>query len=134
MPLQPFKTGETVRVKQEGEWTPAKVIEIADTPRSYLVKSLEIAVYRRNRRYLHKDESQNQSMPYTDVERNAKTKQPTSTEQEQHPQCSEDQKYPQSSGDQHHPQCSTNQQQETNNISDGYHTRSGRLVRVPERY
>ena len=76
------------------------MIEIADTPRSYLVKTSEGAVYRRNRRHLHKDASQDQSMPYTDVERNAETKQPMSAEQEQHIQSSEDQQYPQSSEDQ----------------------------------
>ena len=33
--LQPLKAGEAVCVKHaEGEWGPAKVIEIADTPRS----------------------------------------------------------------------------------------------------
>ena len=104
VPLQPLMTGEKVRVKQEGEWRPAKVIEIADTPRSYLVKYSEIAVYRRNRRHLHQYESQDLSMPYTDVERNAETKQPTSAKQEQHPQSSEDQQYQQSSEDQQHPQ------------------------------
>ena len=116
VPLQPLKTGETVCVKQEGEWRPAKVIEIADTPRSYLFKTLEGAVYRRNRRHLHKDASQDQSIVYTDVETNAEMKQPTSAEQEQQPQSSEDQ---------HH---------EVNNISDGYRTRSGRLVKVLDRY
>ena len=116
VPLQPLKTGETVRVKQEGEWRPAKVIEIADTPRSYLVKTSEGAVYRRNRRHLHKDASQDQSILYADVETNAEMKQPTSAEQEQQPQSSED------------------QQHEANNISDGYRTRSGRLVKVPDRY
>ena len=54
VPLQPLKTGEAVRVKQECEWRPGKVIEIADTPRSYLVETPERAVYRRNRRHLHR--------------------------------------------------------------------------------
>ncbi|CAB4044926.1 sec1 family domain-containing 2 [Paramuricea clavata] len=49
VPLQPLKTGEAVRVKQECEWRPGKVIEIADTPRSYLVETPEGAVYRRLR-------------------------------------------------------------------------------------
>ena len=55
VPLQPLKTGEAVRVKQECEWRPGKVIEIADTPRSYLAETPEGAVYRRNRRHLHRD-------------------------------------------------------------------------------
>ena len=116
VPLQPLKTGETVCVKQEGEWRPTKVIEIADTPRSYFVKTSEGAVYRRNRRHLHKDTSQDRSILYTDGETNAEMKQPTSAEQEQQPQSSED------------------QQHEANNNSDGYRTRSGRLVKVPDRY
>ena len=49
--LQPLKAGEAVCVKHaEGEWGPAKVIEIADAPRSYLIKTSEGGIYRRNRR------------------------------------------------------------------------------------
>ena len=66
--LQPFKTGEAVRVKQEGEWRPANVIEIADTPGSYVVETSDGGVYRRNRRHLHKDTSQDQYNVHTDIE------------------------------------------------------------------
>ena len=42
------------------------MIEIADTPRSYLVETPEGAVYRRNRRHLHRDVSHDQSILHTD--------------------------------------------------------------------
>ena len=89
--LQPFKTGDSVRVKQEGEWRPAKVIEIADRPRSYLVKTSDGGVYRRNRRHLHKDTSQDQFYQYTDIEISTEVNQP-SGEQNQQPESVEDQK------------------------------------------
>ena len=116
--LQPFKTGESVRVKQEGEWRPAKVIEIADTPRSYLVKTSDGGVYRRNRRHLHKDTSQDQFDQYADVEINTEVNQP-SGEQNQQLESVED------------PQQKTSN---TDIVQDGYRTRSGRLVKVPDRY
>ncbi|KAK3728945.1 hypothetical protein QZH41_016810 [Actinostola sp. cb2023] len=34
-PLPSLHTGETVRIQRDGDWKPAKVIEVADTPRSY---------------------------------------------------------------------------------------------------
>ena len=59
--LQSLNAGEAVRVKHtEGDWGPAKVIQIIDTPRGHLVKTSEGGVYPRNRRHLHKDTSQDQ--------------------------------------------------------------------------
>ena len=58
--LQPLKTGEAVCVKKKGEWRPTKVIEVADTPLSYAVKTSEGSVYRRNQEHLHRDVSQDQ--------------------------------------------------------------------------
>ncbi|KAK3732551.1 hypothetical protein QZH41_017842, partial [Actinostola sp. cb2023] len=49
--------GETVRIQRDGDWKPAKVIEVADTPRSYRVETPDGAVYRRNRKHLHQDKS-----------------------------------------------------------------------------
>lgn len=116
--LPPFQTGETVRIKREGEWKPAKVIEVADTPRSYIVETSEGAVLRRNRRHLHKDTSQDQSSTKvnmeTNVEINRETKQSTSNVEQQS-------------------QSSGSPQQQANNVEEGYRTRSGRLVKVPNR-
>ena len=72
-----FKTGESVRVKHEGEGRSAKVIEIADTPRSYLVKTSDGDVYWRNRIHLHKDTSQDQFDQYADVKINTEVNQPS---------------------------------------------------------
>ena len=57
IPLPPLQTGETVRVQKDGECKPAKVIEVANTPRSYKVETPDGAVYRPNRRHLHQDKS-----------------------------------------------------------------------------
>ena len=119
--LQPFKTGEAVRVKQEGEWRPAKVIGIADTPRSYVVETSDGGVYRRNRRHLHKDTSQDQYNVHTNIETKTEVIQPTSGEQE----CLQ-----QSGNLEDQQQKASN----TNIVQDGYRTRSGRLVKVPDRY
>ena len=119
--LQPLKTGEAVRVKQEGEWRPAKVIEIADTRRSYVVETSDGGVYRCNRRHLHKDTLQNQYNVHTDIETKTEVIQPTSGEQERLQQ----------SGN------LEDQQQKASNtdiVQDGCRTRSGRLVKVPDRY
>ncbi|KAK3727149.1 hypothetical protein QZH41_004441 [Actinostola sp. cb2023] len=56
-PLPSLHTGETVRIQRDGDWKPAKVIEVADTPRSYRVETPDGAVYRRNRKHLHQDKS-----------------------------------------------------------------------------
>ena len=109
--LQSFKTGEAVRVKQEGEWRPAKVIEIADTPRSYVVETSDGGVYRRNRRHLHKDTSQDLYNVHTDIETKTEVIQPTSGEQE----CL------QQSGN---PEDQQQKASNTNIVQDGYRTRS----------
>ena len=114
--LRPLKTGESVRVKQQGEWRPAKVIEISDTPRSYLVKTSDGGVYRRNRRHLHKDTLQDQFDQYAEV--STEVNQP-SGEQKQQSESVEDQQQKPSN---------------TEIVGDGYRTNSGRLVKAPERY
>ena len=76
--LQPLITSKTVRVRQEGEWRPAKVIAKTDTPRSYVVKTSDGGVYRRNRRNLHKDTSQDQFSQLTDTGMNTEFAQSTS--------------------------------------------------------
>jgi len=119
--LQPLKTGETIRVKQEGEWKPAKVIEKADMPRSYVVKTSDGGVYRRNRRHLHKDTSQDQFSQLTDTGRNIEVTQSTSDQQDG---------LQQSENLEDHKQNADN----TDIAQEGYRTRSGRLVKVPDRY
>ena len=119
--LQPLKTGETVPVKQEGEWRPAQVVEKADKPRIYVVKTSDGGIYRRNRRDLHKDPSQDQFSQLTDTGMNTKLAQPTSDVQDGL----------QLSGN------LEDQQQKAGNTDitqDGYRTRSRRLVKVRDRY
>ena len=115
-PLQPLKSGEAVRVKQEGEWRSAEGVELADTPRSYVVKTPEGAVYRRNRRNLLQDTSN--SLVSNDTSDSRAVQWPAEQEQSQEQQ----------------PESLESRQHETNNGSDGYRTRSGRLVKVPDRY
>ena len=81
--LQPLKTGETIRVHKEGERRQAKVIEKSDMPRSYVVKTSEGGVYRRNpRRHLPKDALQDQFSQHTDVWMNTEVEQPIRDEQD----------------------------------------------------
>ena len=47
--LPPLKMGEQVRLRKDGIWKPAKVIEVFNTPRSYFVETPDGAVYRRDR-------------------------------------------------------------------------------------
>ena len=53
--LKPLNTGDTVRIKKPGQktWTPAEVIKLTESPRSYVVES-EGTRNRRNRRDLMK--------------------------------------------------------------------------------
>ena len=88
------------------------------TPRSYLVKTSDGGVYRRSGRHLHKDTSQDHFDQYADVEINTEVNQP-SGERNQKPESVEDQQ-----------QKTSN----TDNVQEGYRTRSGRLVKVPDRY
>ena len=67
----------------KGEWRPAKVIEIADMPRSYLVKTSDGSVYRHNQIHLHKDTLQDQFDQYADVEINTDVNQPSREQKQQ---------------------------------------------------
>jgi hypothetical protein len=52
-PLNPLKPGDKVYFQHaKGEkWTPATIVGMADTPRSYVLKTTD-ATYRRNRRFI----------------------------------------------------------------------------------
>ena len=55
-PLPPLNQHDQVRMKKDhqSKWQPATVVKQHNTPRSYLVKSEDGVVYRRNRRHLMK--------------------------------------------------------------------------------
>ena len=112
-----LKTGEQVRFHRDDEWEPARIIEVSNTHRSYILETPDGAVYRRNRVHLHNDKSAPAQQP-------AITAEPTSNEQkvakdaDNPPEApSMNQKLPHPSG-----------------TSDGYHTRYGRLVKRPKRF
>ena len=92
------------------------MVELADTPRSYVVKTPEGAVYRRNRRNLLQDTSN--SLVSNDTSDSRAVQWPAEQEQSQEQQ----------------PESLESRQHETNNGSDRYRTRSGRLVKVPDIY
>ena len=52
-PLKPLRTGETVRLRRDGIWTPATITRVQN-PRSYHVQTSDGREYRRNRRHLLK--------------------------------------------------------------------------------
>lgn len=58
--LPPLKTGDSILFKKspQSHWIPATVVEIlSNCPRSYIVKTLDGATYRRNRKHLMLDKS-----------------------------------------------------------------------------
>lgn len=52
LPLKPLCVGDQVRIQQSAGWKPAEVVELCDSPRSYVVKTEEGATLRRNRKHL----------------------------------------------------------------------------------
>lgn len=53
-PLKPLNENEGVRIQQHKQWVPAKVLNAAHTPRSYLVATENGQEYRRNRKHILK--------------------------------------------------------------------------------
>ena len=71
--LPPLKTGKQVRFYRDDEWEPVRVVQVSNTPRSYILKTPYGDVYRRNRVHLHNDKSAPAQQP-------AVTAKPTSIE------------------------------------------------------
>jgi len=57
----PLSAEDPIRIRRDGRWQPATVIDRADTPRSYHVETPDGAIYRRNRRHLQKTNETNES-------------------------------------------------------------------------
>ena len=51
-----LRSGEAVRMLRDGKWEPATVLEKADEPRSYILKTENGRTYRRNRNHILKTE------------------------------------------------------------------------------
>ena len=61
-PAQPIKEGEYVRFQKDDKaWKPAIILDELDH-NSYLVKSADGKVYRRNRRHIHKTQEPNHTL------------------------------------------------------------------------
>ena len=54
--MKELRSGEAVRMLRDGKWKPATVLEKADEPRSYILKTENRRTYRRNRSYILKTE------------------------------------------------------------------------------
>ena len=54
-PLPPLNVRDTVYLQSKNKWQPGTIVDVADTPRSYIVKTQEGGTYRRNRRFIRKD-------------------------------------------------------------------------------
>ena len=115
--LPPFKTGEQKRFHRDEEWEPARIIEVSNTPRSYILETPDGAVYRRNRVHLHNDKSAPEQQP-------AITAEPTSKEQKVAKDADNPPEAPSMNKKLPHP----------SGTSDGYHTRYRRLVKRPKRF
>ena len=54
-PLQPLNVRDPVYLQSNNKWQPGTIVDVADTPRSYIVKTQDGGTYRRNRRFIRKD-------------------------------------------------------------------------------
>ncbi|KAA0714109.1 Retrovirus-related Pol polyprotein from transposon opus [Triplophysa tibetana] len=113
--LPEISPGDKVRVQQGQIWNPATVLRKHDLPRSYVLRTSDGKIYRRNRKHLLK--TKEQEFPSTndkddfDTESNASA----TLEREINPDT--------------HQECSTDGQIKPNII-----TRSGREVKIPSRF
>ncbi len=79
-PLPDLKPGDYVRVQEDTHWKPAKVVEVCEAPRSYVVES-DGHKLRRNRRHLIQTSEQPQKSITHDSEQEC-VSQVTPTEEE----------------------------------------------------
>ena len=107
--------GEQVRLRKDGIWKPAKVIEVFNTPRSYFVETPDGAVYRRNRVNLNTDRSAPAQQPSAEAL-------PRSSEQDIPEAYVSPQTTPAKEEEPHAPDS-----------TEAYQTRSGRLVSRPKK-
>ena len=54
-PLEALNNQDKVHLQINDKWQPGKIVEIADTPRSYMVETKDGGTYRRNRKFIRKD-------------------------------------------------------------------------------
>ncbi|ROJ43274.1 hypothetical protein DPX16_23765 [Anabarilius grahami] len=78
--LPGFKPGDYVRVQENAQWKPAKVVEVCETPRSYIVESNGQQL-RRNRRHLIQTREQQQKSITDDSEQDCITQLPPTGEE-----------------------------------------------------
>ena len=118
-PLKELDVGDTVRLRREKEWIPAKVVEKDKHPRSYHVTTEQGTTYRRNRRDIVKT---NEAPVVVKEHLNFESEQSESNEML----------------DSERPECESEKVQVRISPSripvPEYRTRSGRLVKKPIRY
>ena len=118
-PLKELDVGDTVRLRRENEWVPAKVVEKDKHPRSYHVTTEQGTTYRRNRRDIIKT---NESPVVVKEHINLESEQSESSEML----------------DSKRPECQNEKVQVRTSPSripvPEYRTRSGRVVKKPIRY
>ena len=106
--LNELKPGDTIRVQSEKKWEPGVVVQKADTPRSYHVQT-QRGSYRRNRKHLMKTNEN-----------------PTNIDR--------DLDFDDQGGEQVENNTQSIEPQENASGAKPYVTRSGRVVRIPERF
>lgn len=114
-PLPPLHSGECVRVQEQGRWKPAVIIQPADTERSYILRTHDGQMYRRNLRHLR---TTTEDCPDNGISS-------ADTEHKEHTPCSPEEnthKESPSLPNTHTPELLTN--------TASYHTKSGREVKT----
>ena len=113
--LPPLKMGKQVRLQKDGIWKRAKVIEVFNSPRIYVVETPNGAICRRKRVNLHTDKSTPAQQPSAEAH-------PRSSEQDTPEAYDSPDTTPAKKEEPH-----------ASGSSDGYRTRSGRLINRPKK-
>ncbi|GAA6075537.1 uncharacterized protein K02A2.6-like [Tachysurus ichikawai] len=115
--LQP---GEGIRMQKGDPWKPAVVLEKHEQPRSFIVKTPDGKLFRRNRRHLRKTRETHSSTFEKSVDMDTDSQQSVNASQNNALDSKD----------------ITNERNRNESVEkeQAYHTRSGRIVKIPEKY
>ena len=127
-PLKPLKPGDNVVMQHKSTWKPATVTEEHHTPRSYVVENEYGQQYRRNRRHLRPTSAKFPSDLLPENRSGSETTSSSSSRELDNTTSD------QSARDNRDNVTSTAGTPTTTTTSSSYMTRSGRSVKMPEKY
>lgn len=127
-PLPSLAQGERIRIKMGKQWKPGTVEHMAETPRSYWIKTDEGGEYRRNRKMIRKSPEKRPSTKLNDEEHTSELEGYPSNQEVIGGSDTEDTITPLEGSEtaEVHP--------ETTEAAEPIRTRSGRITRKPTRF